>query len=225
MSIYFSVVHCLQIFFLLGVFIDIFHLKAGHFYLTMLRLLRGTGAVRALRYTNARSLNRAMAGAVVSGRHWGGRAAPLCRASQFSTTVAKLQSQDNDKTYPLGSFKVDQPQIMIAFTCKKCDTRSSHTMSKQAYTGGTVLITCPGCKNRHLIADHLKIFSDDRITIEDILNAKGESVSQSTDDLVFEDIPESLKETIGHYASDAPESYKKRLDNEKVHTLPHPEEK
>lgn len=53
--------------------------------------------------------------------------------------------------------KVDKPEMMIAFTCKKCDTRSSHIMSKQAYTSGTVLITCPSCKNRHLIADHLKV--------------------------------------------------------------------
>lgn len=31
------------------------------------------------------------------------------------------------------SIKVDDPQLMIAFTCKKCDTRSSHTFSKQSY--------------------------------------------------------------------------------------------
>jgi hypothetical protein len=30
-------------------------------------------------------------------------------------------------------------------------------MSKQGYHHGTILITCPGCKNRHLIADHLKV--------------------------------------------------------------------
>ncbi|ODV85463.1 hypothetical protein CANARDRAFT_181545, partial [[Candida] arabinofermentans NRRL YB-2248] len=105
--------------------------------------------------------------------------------------------------------KVDNPQLMIAFTCKKCDTRSSHQMSKQAYSSGTVLIQCPGCKNRHLIADHLKIFSDDRINIEDILSAKGESVSTDTNDLVFEDIPDKLKSLIGHHAPDAPEGYRK----------------
>lgn len=121
----------------------------------------------------------------------------------------------------LGSFKVDQPKLMIAFTCKKCDTRSSHTMSKQAYTKGTVLIKCPGCSNRHLIADHLKIFNDNRITIEDILKAKGESVSQTTDDLVFEDIPDSLKKSIGHYAKNAPEEMRKQLDNDTIHALPH----
>ena len=97
--------------------------------------------------------------------------------------------------------KAKQQQLMIAFTCKKCNTRSSHTMSKQAYTKGTVLIQCPGCKNRHLIADHLKIFSDHSINIEDILRAKGENVSQSTEDLVLEDIPEKLKPILTKYVT------------------------
>ncbi|CCH58562.1 hypothetical protein TBLA_0A07730 [Henningerozyma blattae CBS 6284] len=125
-----------------------------------------------------------------------------------------------DGSRHLGTFKVDQPQLMIAFTCKKCDNRSSHTMSKQAYTKGTVLITCPHCQSRHLIADHLKIFSDNRITIQDILKAKGESVSQSVNDLVFEDIPESLKNVIGHYAKDAPKNMREKLDNKTIHSLP-----
>lgn len=99
--------------------------------------------------------------------------------------------------------KID-PQMMIAFTCNKCDTRLSHTMLKQAYTRGTVLIQCPECKVRHLIADHLKIFDDKRVTIQDLLAAKGETVSTSLADLEFKDIPESLKGTLGRYAKDGP---------------------
>jgi protein import protein ZIM17 len=49
------------------------------------------------------------------------------------------------------------PSYEMTFTCKACTTRSSHRMSKQGYHHGTILITCPGCKNRHLIADHLKV--------------------------------------------------------------------
>lgn len=53
--------------------------------------------------------------------------------------------------------KLDKPMLMLAFTCKKCDVRSSHVVSKQAYTHGSVLVQCPGCKGRHLVSDHLKV--------------------------------------------------------------------
>ncbi|KAG7888206.1 hypothetical protein KL935_005150 [Ogataea polymorpha] len=83
--------------------------------------------------------------------------------------------------------KMEKPMLMLAFTCKKCHERSSHIISKQAYTSGTVLVQCPGCKNRHLIADHLK------------------SVTVTPEDLAFEDIPEKLRDLIGHHAKDAPQ--------------------
>jgi hypothetical protein len=49
------------------------------------------------------------------------------------------------------------PSYELTFTCNVCRTRSSHRLSKQGYHHGTVLIQCPDCKNRHLIADHLKV--------------------------------------------------------------------
>ena len=45
----------------------------------------------------------------------------------------------------------------MVFTCKKCKSRSVRKISKQGYHKGTVLITCPGCNNRHVVADHLKV--------------------------------------------------------------------
>lgn len=77
---------------------------------------------------------------------------------------------------PIGKFD-KPPQMMIAFTCKKCDTRSSHTFSKQAYDSGLVLIQCPGCKNRHLIADKLKVFRDENFNIQSHLQSIGQSVT------------------------------------------------
>ena len=50
------------------------------------------------------------------------------------------------------------PAYEMTFTCKQCNTRSTHKISKQGYHHGTVLINCPGCKNRHLISDHMKVW-------------------------------------------------------------------
>lgn len=65
-------------------------------------------------------------------------------------------------------------------------------MTKQGYHHGTVLITCPSCKNRHVISDHLKIFADLSFTVEDLMREKGElvkrgSISQNGDIEFWED--------------------------------------
>jgi mitochondrial protein import protein ZIM17 len=54
----------------------------------------------------------------------------------------------------------------------RCQKRSEETFSKQAYHHGTVIIRCDGCRNLHLIADHLKIVSETRVELEDILMGK-----------------------------------------------------
>ncbi|KAH7920525.1 zf-DNL-domain-containing protein [Leucogyrophana mollusca] len=76
-----------------------------------------------------------------------------------------------------------EPRLSLTFTCTApdCSTRSSHTFTKRSYERGIVLVQCPGCKNRHLIADHLGWFKDSTEegklrTVEDILRARGEKV-------------------------------------------------
>ncbi|CAI4727726.1 BDM_1a_G0044610.mRNA.1.CDS.1 [Saccharomyces cerevisiae] len=144
----------------------------------------------------------------------------VCRtlpaAALHTNIIAHNEVKKDDKKVHLGSFKVDKPKMMIAFTCKKCNTRSSHTMSKQAYEKGTVLISCPHCKVRHLIADHLKIFHDHHVTVEQLMKANGEQVSQDVGDLEFEDIPDSLKDVLGKYAKN---------NSENASQLPHPSQK
>ncbi|KAH9909270.1 hypothetical protein F4778DRAFT_716043 [Xylariomycetidae sp. FL2044] len=83
------------------------------------------------------------------------------------------KSQKDDKT------RVQlEPHYQITFTCVPCDTRSSHTISKQGYHQGSVLIKCPNCQNRHVISDHLNIFGDRKITVEDLMREKGQLVKR-----------------------------------------------
>ncbi|KAJ7114129.1 DNL zinc finger-domain-containing protein [Mycena epipterygia] len=79
------------------------------------------------------------------------------------------------------------PKLSMTFTCTAdgCGERSTHEFSRQAYQSGLVLVQCPGCKNRHLIADHLGWFKESTEegklrTIEDILRARGEKVTRGT---------------------------------------------
>ncbi len=54
----------------------------------------------------------------------------------------------------------DSPKMLIGFTCKCCSTRTHRLMNRQAYEKGIVLVECPGCQTRHLIADNLGWFKD-----------------------------------------------------------------
>ncbi|KAF8159872.1 DNL zinc finger-domain-containing protein [Crassisporium funariophilum] len=83
-----------------------------------------------------------------------------------------------------------EPKLSITFTCTvpDCDERSTHQFTKRSYTKGIVIIQCPGCKNRHLIADNLGWFKDSTEegklrNIEDILKARGETVRRGRMDV------------------------------------------
>ncbi|KAK2036111.1 DNL zinc finger protein [Colletotrichum somersetense] len=72
------------------------------------------------------------------------------------------------------------PHYQLDFTCVPCDTRSRHKVSKQGYHHGSVLITCPSCRNRHVISDHLGIFGNRKVTVEDLMREKGRLVKRGT---------------------------------------------
>lgn len=90
--------------------------------------------------------------------------------------------------------------MVIMYTCGKCDARSMKSFSKQSYEQGVVIVTCPGCNAKHLIADNLGWFSDDsgETNIEEIARAKGISIQRkglnveySQGDGTFELVPSS----------------------------------
>ncbi|KAM0796592.1 DNL zinc finger-domain-containing protein [Usnea florida] len=95
-------------------------------------------------------------------------------ASALSQAVAHLPNDHGNTQSPLEK----PPAYEITFTCKPCMRRSTHTISKQGYHKGSVLITCPECSNRHVISDHLKIFGDRSVTIEDLMRQKGQLVKR-----------------------------------------------
>lgn len=79
-------------------------------------------------------------------------------STSFSTHEA-LDSSHPTSLPPKGDPAHQEPGYHLSFTCKPCEFRSAHSISKQGYHNGTVLITCPNCKNRHVISDHLKVRS------------------------------------------------------------------
>ncbi|KAI0470360.1 DNL zinc finger-domain-containing protein [Xylaria cf. heliscus] len=108
--------------------------------------------------------------------------------------------QDQDAADATKTRKQLEPHYRLAFTCVPCGNRSEHTVSKQGYHHGSVLITCPGCRNRHVISDNLNIFGDRKITVEDLLREKGQLVKRGTlgeeGDIEFwEDTPADLADT------------------------------
>lgn len=92
--------------------------------------------------------------------------------SSFSRIHQEVPSSERKPLYesatdqPPTPPRADVPSYQLTFTCKPCSTRSSHKISKQGYHKGSVLITCPGCKNRHIISDHLNVRTSRRQSLE-----------------------------------------------------------
>ena len=72
---------------------------------------------------------------------------------------------------------IKDPKFFLAFNCKICTERNHNLVSKISLQKGTVLIRCNGCKNLHLICDHLNWFGEGKQGLEQVLAAKGISFS------------------------------------------------
>lgn len=102
----------------------------------------------------------------------------ICNHSTIArNSQTYIQSKVQYSSMPLAQ---TDAKMLIKFTCKKCDTTQTKQMSKKAYTTGVVIIQCDGCKNKHLIADHLGWYDSQKPpgTIEQILREKGETVTK-----------------------------------------------
>ncbi|KAI1775657.1 DNL zinc finger-domain-containing protein [Hypoxylon cercidicola] len=99
---------------------------------------------------------------------------PKPRSPAPSATASSSSSSETK------SRKLLEPHYELTFTCVPCGDRSTHIISKQGYHKGSVLITCPSCRNRHVISDHLNIFGNRKITVEDLMREKGQLVKRGT---------------------------------------------
>mmetsp|Transcript_14732 Transcript_14732/g.20628 ORF Transcript_14732/g.20628 Transcript_14732/m.20628 type:complete len:208 (+) Transcript_14732:96-719(+) len=100
-------------------------------------------------------------------------------ASEARDTICAPSTEQTGEGEPLsalGTGARTPERLLMAFTCTVCNVRSARMFSKKSYEEGVVIITCPGCKNNHLIADRLGWFDDESIDIESIMREKGEEV-------------------------------------------------
>lgn len=77
--------------------------------------------------------------------------------SDSSSKSYCTSSANKDTGLPLGTL---EGRLFLSYKCKVCNVTNQETFSKLAYTKGVVIVTCKGCKNNHLIADHLGWFKD-----------------------------------------------------------------
>ena len=102
---------------------------------------------------------------------------------------------------PVPFARVAPRKFQILFTCKICETRNSHMISRLAYQQGIVIATCPGCGSRHLLADKTGLLDVGIWDVEQLAQ-QGENVTRLTTDgyqkvgadLQLEDLPNMVQE-------------------------------
>mmetsp|Transcript_93447 Transcript_93447/g.166286 ORF Transcript_93447/g.166286 Transcript_93447/m.166286 type:complete len:219 (+) Transcript_93447:30-686(+) len=94
-------------------------------------------------------------------------------------------------TGPVPLARVAPRKFKILFTCKICETRNSHMISRLAYQQGIVIATCPGCNSRHLLADKTGLLDIGIWDVESLAD-QGENVTRLTTDGVVRVTPREM---------------------------------
>jgi mitochondrial protein import protein ZIM17 len=112
------------------------------------------------------------------------------QSKTISATSCNIEDKDkSDMTINIPGSQTGGKKLAIIFTCTVCDTRSAKQFTENAYQKGVVIVTCPGCQNKHLIADNLGFFEDREDggwNIEKAMEKMGQPVTLVTDDNVME---------------------------------------
>ena len=75
-------------------------------------------------------------------------------------------------------------KLELQYTCKVCETRNCHKVSRIAYNKGVVIVICKGCMSQHLISDNLGFTQQFDGNIEEYFKEQGEeSVSRVNEDV------------------------------------------
>ncbi|GAB4814393.1 hypothetical protein N2152v2_001439 [Parachlorella kessleri] len=101
------------------------------------------------------------------------------------------QQQQQQPAVPLGATDFARKELVMVFTCGKCDTRAAKAFSKASYERGVVVVDCPGCHSKHLIADNLGWFGQ-KGTVEEFAAEKGNLVVRKLADGTTTLTPEDI---------------------------------
>ncbi|KAI3428608.1 hypothetical protein D9Q98_007431 [Chlorella vulgaris] len=111
--------------------------------------------------------------------------------SGAATAQADAAEASRPARLPAGHTDFQQRQLVMLFTCTRCNTRAAKAFSKQSYEQGVVIVECPGCQNKHLIADNLGWFGQ-KGTVEEFAQQRGSTVVRKLADGTVELSPEDL---------------------------------
>jgi mitochondrial protein import protein ZIM17 len=110
-------------------------------------------------------------------------------SNTLPATSGNMIDDKSETTIAIPGSQTGGKKLAIVFTCTVCDTRSAKQFTENAYLKGVVIVTCPGCQNKHLIADNLGFFEDREDggwNIQKAMEKIGQDVKLVTNDNVME---------------------------------------